>query len=68
MNMRHHGPAPSHARKPPETARYVPLVDRQAKRSFDQKEAAEQEAQRILSRFPHLHITVEDREAALKRA
>ncbi len=49
-------------RKPPETGRYVLLVDSQAKRSFDSWDAAEAEAKRILDRFPHLHVGVEDRE------
>ncbi|MGO9388746.1 hypothetical protein [Rhodoblastus sp.] len=49
-------------RKPPETGRYVLLVDAQAKRSFDSWDAAAAEAKRILDRFPHLHVGVEDRE------
>jgi hypothetical protein len=68
MNMPHHVSAPSRPDTPPETARYVLLVDRQAKRSFDQREAAEQEAQRIRSRFPHLRVTVEDHGPIPKRA
>jgi len=52
-------------RKPPETGRYVLLVDSQAKRSFDSWDAAEAEAKRILDRFPHLHVGVEDREKNL---
>ena len=48
------------ARKPLESGRYVLLVDRQAKRSFDRRDAAEIEAQQIRSRFPHLRVTVED--------
>jgi hypothetical protein len=60
--------AHSHLRKSLETARYALLVDRQLKRAFEEKDAAEQEAGRIRSRFPHLHVTVEDRGPAVKHA
>jgi hypothetical protein len=55
--------APSRASDSPETMRYALLVDHQLKRDFEQRDAAEQEARRIRSRFPHLRVTVEDREA-----
>jgi hypothetical protein len=67
MMMGHHA-APSRPRKPTETARFVLLVDRQVKRGFDERDAAEREAQKILSRFPHLNVTVEDREGMPQRA
>lgn len=63
-----HRTAPSQPRKPLEIARFVLLVDRQAKRGFDEREAAEREAQKISSRFPHLHVTIEDRAAIPQRA
>jgi hypothetical protein len=59
---------PRLGRKPPETGRYVLLVDRQAKRSFELRDAAESEAQQIRSRFPHLRVTVEDNGPVPKRA
>lgn len=65
--MGHHA-APSRPRKPIETARFVLLVDRQVKRGFDERDAAEREAQKILSRFPHLNVAVEDREGMPQRA
>lgn len=60
--------APSRPRKQIETARFVLAVDRQVKRSFDDRDAAEREAQRIRTRFPHLRVTVEDRGPLQKRA
>jgi hypothetical protein len=45
--------------------RYVVLVDHQPKRGFESREDAEQEARRILERFPHLNVTVENEESAL---
>ncbi len=51
-------------RKPSETGRYVLLVDRQAKRSFNDRQDAEAEAKRILDRFPHLHVGIEDQESS----
>jgi hypothetical protein len=59
--------APYRQRKPLETARFVLLVDRQAKCSFDERDDAEREAQKISSRFPHLHVTIEDSEAVVQR-
>jgi hypothetical protein len=58
--------ARSRAGTPIETMRYALLVDHQVKRDFDERDAAEQEARRIRSRFPHLRVTVEDREASAK--
>jgi hypothetical protein len=40
-------------------------VDHQPKRGFDSREDAEQEARRILERFPHLNVTVESAESLL---
>ena len=61
-NQTHANQSAAKHRKPPETGRYVLLVDSQAKRSFDSWDDAEAEAKRILDRFPHLHVGVEDRE------
>jgi hypothetical protein len=60
--MRTDNQASARSRGPVETGRYVLLVDRQAKGSFDDRDAAEAEAKRILERFPHLRVGVEDRE------
>lgn len=43
-----------------EPPRYVVMVDHQAKRGFQSREDAEQEARRILERFPHLNVTIEN--------
>ncbi|MDB5650391.1 MAG: hypothetical protein JWL62_1911 [Hyphomicrobiales bacterium] len=43
-------------------ARYVVSVDRQAKSSFDTREAAEQEARRISEGFPVVTVSVSDSE------
>jgi len=45
--------------------RYVVLVDHQPKRGFESREDAEQEARRILERFPHLNVTVENEDSLL---
>ena len=55
-------------RGPTENARYILLVDRQAKRGFDAREEAEAEARRILERFPNLNVRVEDSEDRTKLA
>jgi hypothetical protein len=47
-------------RKPAEPGRYLLLVDRQVKASYDDRDRAESEARRILGQFPHLHVNVED--------
>ena len=44
---------------------YVVLVDHQPKRGFESREGAEQEARRILERFPHLNVTVESGDSLL---
>jgi hypothetical protein len=54
--------APPTRRKPPESGRFLLLVDRQVKASFDDRGAAEAEAKRILDQFPHLYVNVEDGE------
>jgi hypothetical protein len=41
-------------------ARYVVSVDRQAKSSFDQREAADREAIRISGAFDRVTVTVSD--------
>jgi hypothetical protein len=46
-----------------DAARYVLLVDHQPKRSFDRRDRAEEEAQRILDHYPHLRVTIQDCEA-----
>lgn len=43
-------------------ARYVVSVDHQPKSSFDSREAADKEAQRISAAFPMLTIDVSDAE------
>ena len=43
-------------------ARYAVVVDGQTKSSFDTREAAEKEAQRILAGFPVLTVVVADAE------
>jgi hypothetical protein len=45
--------------------RYVVLVDHQPKRDFERRQDAEQEARRILERFPHLNVTVENEDTLL---
>jgi hypothetical protein len=42
------------------TARFVVSVDRQAKSSFDSREDAENEVQRIISAYPKLSASVTD--------
>ena len=61
------GMAQAHMCKPSETARYALFVDRQLKRNFAERDTAEREARRIRSRFPHLHVTVEDQGPAAQR-
>ena len=48
--------------KRPQTARFSVSVDGQTKSSFDTREAAEAEAQRILKGFPILTVVVSDAE------
>ena len=66
MSALHH--ASLKRRGPTESARYILLVDRQAKRGFDAREEAEAEARRILERFPNLNVRIEDSEDRAKRA
>lgn len=51
---------PTQLSKRPQMARYVVFVDHQAKRSFDTREAAENEAQRIKKAFPVVVVEVVD--------
>lgn len=60
--MRQHAVRPQGAIT--DAARYVLLVDHQPKRSFERRERAEEEARRILENYPHLRVTVADRETA----
>jgi hypothetical protein len=48
-----------------EQPRFVVLVDHQPKRGFELREDADQEARRILERFPHLNVTVENADSLL---
>lgn len=52
--------APAARRKPLEYGRYLLLVDRQVKASFDDRDVAEAEGNRIREGFPHLDVSVED--------
>ncbi len=58
--MKHQAVTPPMQGEPTEPPRYVVLVDHQAKRGFKLREDAEQEARRILERFPHLNVTIEN--------
>jgi len=58
--VKHQAVTPPEQGEATEPPRYVVLVDHQAKRGFDSREHAEQEARRILERFPHLNVTVEN--------
>jgi hypothetical protein len=65
----HDQPPPVRRNAPPkEAARYVLVVDRQPKRGFDHREAAEAEASRLLDRFPFLKVCVEENEEAAERS
>ena len=44
----------------PAPERFILTVDHQPKRGFEAREAAEDEARRILARYPHLDVRVED--------
>lgn len=59
--------AKAHRREPSETARYALFIDHQLKRNFAERDTAEREARRIRSRFPHLHVAVEDQGPAAQR-
>jgi hypothetical protein len=52
--------APRQLARRAKTARFVVSVDRQAKSSFNSREDAEKEVQRILSAFPKLSASVTD--------
>jgi hypothetical protein len=43
-----------------EPPRYVVVVDHQPKKDFASREDADEEARRILERFPHLNVTIEN--------
>jgi hypothetical protein len=53
---------PRQLAKRAQMARYTVSVDGQLKSSYDQREAAEAEAKRILTKFPILTVTVADSE------
>ncbi|QAY96602.1 hypothetical protein CWB41_13395 [Methylovirgula ligni] len=48
--------------KRPATARYVVSIDNQAKKSFDTREIADQEARKIAEGFPKVVVKVIDTE------
>ncbi len=54
---------PKRPRARPEPERFVLIVDHQSKRGFELREAAEVEARRILERYPHLDVRIEDAES-----
>jgi hypothetical protein len=63
--VKHHVVTPRPQGEATEPTRFVVFVDHQPKRGFDSREDAEQEARRILERFPHLNVTVENAESLL---
>ena len=63
--MKHHALTPPEQGEATEPPRYVVLVDHQPKRGYDLREDAEQEARRIIERFPHLNVTIENGENLL---
>jgi hypothetical protein len=63
--VRHQVVTPRPPGESTEPQRFVVLVDRQPKRRFDSREDAEQEAGRILERFPHLNVTIENADSLL---
>jgi hypothetical protein len=52
----------------PKTERYLLQIDRQSKRSFATKEAAESAAKEVKSRFPALQVSVYDTESGSRKA
>ena len=55
--------APRQPSRRTKTARFVVSVDRQVKSSFDSREDAENEVQRIITAFPKLSASVTDVQA-----
>jgi len=64
-HVKHQAVTPPMQGESTEKPRYVVLVDHQAKRGFESREGAEQEARRILERFPHLNVTIENGESLM---
>ena len=58
--MKHQAVTPPMQGEPTTEPRFVVLVDHQPKRGFESRQDAEQEARRILERFPHLNVTIEN--------
>ena len=54
---------PKRPRARPAPERFILTVDHQPKRGFERRETAENEARRILERYPHLDVRIEDYES-----